>query len=97
MSINDLQSTRLALAASSSVRLCSARIQQTCVVQVLVLSSALFPGGKTLYDYHLPEKYGTHPYAIHATYQRYNNHGKRARFRESGTFSGSYYLLRRLG
>jgi hypothetical protein len=32
---------------------------------------------------HLPEKYGLTPYAVHATFQRYNNNGKQARFREA--------------
>jgi hypothetical protein len=35
---------------------------------------------------HLPEMYGLHPYVVHATFQRYNNNGKVARFREAGAF-----------
>jgi hypothetical protein len=50
----------------------------------------LFPGGKVYFDYRLHDKYGTHPYAIHATYQRYNNPGKRSRFREAGTDPPAY-------
>ena len=49
-----------------------------------MLPAILFPGGKAFFDYRLHAKYGTHPYAIHATFQRYNNPGKRARFREAG-------------
>jgi hypothetical protein len=57
--------------------------EHSCL-QTVVLPTVVFPGGKTLFEYHLPEKYGTHPYAIHATFQRYNNPGKRSRFREVG-------------
>lgn len=53
-------------------------------LKITVLPTILFPGGKTLFDYHLPEKHGTQPYAVHGTFQRYNNAGKRARFREIG-------------
>ena len=53
-------------------------------VQVFVLPTVHFPSGKTLFDYHLPSKYGSAPYAVHATFQRYNNAGKRSRFRELG-------------
>jgi hypothetical protein len=34
----------------------------------------------------LPEKYAIRPYAVHATFQRYNNNGKVARFREAGAY-----------
>ena len=47
----------------------------------------IFPGGKTYFDYHLSAKYGTHPYVIHGTFQRYNNPGKKSRFREAGALS----------
>lgn len=53
-------------------------------MQTVVLPGMLFPGGKAYFDYRLHAKYGTHPYAIHATFQRYNNAGKRSRFREAG-------------
>ena len=42
-----------------------------------------------MFDYHLPAKYGTVPYAVHGTYQRYNNPGKRARFRELGALTSA--------
>lgn len=35
---------------------------------------------------HLPTKYGLHPYVVHATFQRYNNHGKVSRFREAHAY-----------
>ena len=53
-------------------------------LKITVLPTVLFPGGKTLFDYHLSAKHGTEPYAVHGTFQRYNNAGKRARFREIG-------------
>lgn len=55
-------------------------------VKLMVLPSALFAGGKTMFYSHLPQKYGTEPYVVHATFQRYNNNGKRARFRESHAY-----------
>lgn len=44
-------------------------------------------GGKTMFYNHLPAKYGLHPYVVHATFQRYNNNGKVARFREARAFA----------
>jgi hypothetical protein len=35
---------------------------------------------------HLPQAYGSVPYTVHATFQRYNNAGKIARFREAGAY-----------
>lgn len=35
---------------------------------------------------HLPAVYGLQPYVVHATFQRYNNNGKVARFREAGAY-----------
>ena len=43
---------------------------------------------------HLPEAYGMTPYVVHSTFQRYNNAGKVARFREAGAYlvdDSSYY------
>jgi hypothetical protein len=36
---------------------------------------------------HLPQAYGMTPYVVHATFQRYNNAGKVARFREAGAYA----------
>jgi len=49
-------------------------------------STAHSSGGKTAFYSHLPEKYGLQPYVIHATFQRYNNNGKRSRFREARAY-----------
>lgn len=35
---------------------------------------------------HLPYGYGMVPYVVHATFQRFNNAGKVARFRELGAY-----------
>jgi arabinosyltransferase len=35
---------------------------------------------------HLPQIYGLQPFVVHATFQRYNNNGKVARFREAGAY-----------
>lgn len=35
---------------------------------------------------HLPDAYGMTPYVVHSTFQRYNNAGKVARFREMGAY-----------
>jgi hypothetical protein len=43
-------------------------------------------GGKTAFYSHLPAVYGLMPYVVHATFQRYNNAGKVARFREAGAY-----------
>lgn len=43
-------------------------------------------GGKTMFYSHLPEAYGLTPYVVHSTFQRYNNAGKVARFREAGAY-----------
>jgi hypothetical protein len=43
-------------------------------------------GGKTMFYSHLPATYGLTPYVVHATFQRYNNNGKVARFREAGAY-----------
>ena len=43
---------------------------------------------------HLPQKYGIQPFVVHATFQRYNNNGKRSRFREAMAYlldPPSYY------
>lgn len=61
---------------------------ESCV-QTVILPTVVVAGGKTMFDYHLPAKYGTVPYAVHGTYQRYNNPGKRARFRELGALTSA--------
>eukprot|EP00892_Ulva_mutabilis_P008482 jgi/Ulvmu1/6005/UM026_0131.1 len=55
-------------------------------VRLMVVPSALFAGGKTMFYSHLPSLYGLQPYVVHATFQRYNNNGKVARFREAGAY-----------
>lgn len=45
------------------------------------LPSLLFANGHVAFVQRSPFENGSHPYAIHATFQRFNLQGKRSRFR----------------